>query len=172
MLIMSGEEAPTQQQEEPEQQVKQAEEPQEPKPEPETPAAVKQQEEEKKVEEEKTLSSRALVLTGYGGYEKIKLQVKSMKAPQLRSGEVLVRVKACGLNFAELLGKQGLYELLPAPPVVMGMEGSGVVEAVAEDVKDRKVSRCSLSYIHSKSSSGLQLPRYSEVCYPLVVCTL
>ncbi|XP_013889382.1 synaptic vesicle membrane protein VAT-1 homolog [Austrofundulus limnaeus] len=132
---MSGEEAPTQQREEPEQQVKKAEEP---KPEPESPAAVKP-EEKMEEEEEKALSSRALVLTGYGGYEKIKLQVKTMKAPQLRSGEVLVRVKACGLNFAELLGKQGLYELLPAPPVIMGMEGSGVVEAAAEDVKDRKV---------------------------------
>uniref|UniRef100_A0A3Q3GL85 Vesicle amine transport 1 n=1 Tax=Kryptolebias marmoratus TaxID=37003 RepID=A0A3Q3GL85_KRYMA len=89
--------------------------------------------------EEKLLSSRALVLTGYGGYEKLKLQVKTMKPPRLQPGEVMVRLRACGLNFAELLGKQGLYELLPAPPVVMGMEGSGVVEAVAEDVKDRKV---------------------------------
>uniref|UniRef100_A0A8C6L3A8 Vesicle amine transport 1 n=1 Tax=Nothobranchius furzeri TaxID=105023 RepID=A0A8C6L3A8_NOTFU len=88
---------------------------------------------------ESPLSSRALVLTGYGGYEKIKLQVKTLKKPQLKPGEVLVRVKACGLNFAELLGKQGLYDLLPAPPVIMGMEGSGVIEAVADDVKDRKV---------------------------------
>uniref|UniRef100_A0A3P9I9V8 Vesicle amine transport 1 n=1 Tax=Oryzias latipes TaxID=8090 RepID=A0A3P9I9V8_ORYLA len=86
-----------------------------------------------------TLSNRAVVLTGYGGYDKIKLQEKPLKSPQLQPGEVLVRVKACGLNFAELLGKQGLYELLPSPPVVLGMEGSGVVEAVGEDVKDRKV---------------------------------
>lgn len=69
----------------------------------------------------------------------MKLQVKTQPEPQLKAGEVLVRVKACGLNFAELLGRQGLYELLPAPPVVMGMEGSGVIEAVGEDVKDRKV---------------------------------
>uniref|UniRef100_A0A3Q2G595 Vesicle amine transport 1 n=1 Tax=Cyprinodon variegatus TaxID=28743 RepID=A0A3Q2G595_CYPVA len=90
-------------------------------------------------EEEQPISYRALVLTGYGGYDKIKLQVKSMKKSQLKAGEVLVRVKACGLNFAELLGRQGLYDLLPAPPVTMGMEGSGVIEAVAEDVTDRKV---------------------------------
>uniref|UniRef100_A0A8C9WT83 Vesicle amine transport 1 n=1 Tax=Sander lucioperca TaxID=283035 RepID=A0A8C9WT83_SANLU len=89
--------------------------------------------------EEKPLSFRSLVLTGYGGYDKVKLQVKTQKQPQLEAGEVLVHVKACGLNFAELLGRQGLYELLPAPPVTMGMEGSGVIEAVGEDVKDRKV---------------------------------
>ncbi|XP_070783239.1 synaptic vesicle membrane protein VAT-1 homolog [Enoplosus armatus] len=89
--------------------------------------------------EEKPLSFRALVLTGYGGYDKVKLQVKTQSEPRLNAGEVLVRVKACGLNFAELLGRQGLYEQLPAPPVTMGMEGSGVIEAVGEEVKDRKV---------------------------------
>uniref|UniRef100_A0A1A8KYP5 Vesicle amine transport protein 1 homolog (T. californica) n=2 Tax=Nothobranchius pienaari TaxID=704102 RepID=A0A1A8KYP5_9TELE len=133
--MMSGEEAPAQQQE-PE-QVKKTDEPPpaapEPKQEPESSSSPTP------TEEEKPLSSRALVLTGYGGYEKIKLQVKTLKKPQLKPGEVLVRVKACGLNFAELLGKQGLYDLLPAPPVTMGMEGSGVIEAVADDVKDRKV---------------------------------
>uniref|UniRef100_A0A668TCN4 Enoyl reductase (ER) domain-containing protein n=1 Tax=Oreochromis aureus TaxID=47969 RepID=A0A668TCN4_OREAU len=89
--------------------------------------------------EEKPLSFRALVLTGHGGYDKVKLQVKTMAKPKLKAGEVLVRVKACGLNFAELLGRQGLYELLPSPPVTMGMEGSGVIEAVGEDLNDRKV---------------------------------
>uniref|UniRef100_H2TFV1 Vesicle amine transport 1 n=1 Tax=Takifugu rubripes TaxID=31033 RepID=H2TFV1_TAKRU len=87
----------------------------------------------------KTQSFRALVLTGHGGYDKVKLQVKTEAQPQLKAGEVLVRVKACGLNFAELLGRQGLYDLLPAPPVIMGMEGSGVIEAVGEGVEDRKV---------------------------------
>ncbi|XP_012710482.2 synaptic vesicle membrane protein VAT-1 homolog [Fundulus heteroclitus] len=137
---MSGEEAPTQQQE-PE-QVKQ---PDEPPPPAAADAAAEAKPESSSsspaaAEEEKPVSYRALVLTGYGGYDKIKLQVKSMKMPpQLKAGEVLVRVKACGLNFAELLGKQGLYELLPSPPVTLGMEGSGVIEAVAEDVTDRKV---------------------------------
>lgn len=131
---MSGEEAPTQQQQ-PEQE-KTPEEPPPAAPEApqesgDSPAAAA---------EEKPLPCRALVLTGYGGYDKVKLQVKELSPPPLKPGEVLVRVKACGLNFAELLGKQGLYELLPAPPVTMGMEGCGVIEACGEDVRDRKVS--------------------------------
>ncbi|KAJ7984577.1 hypothetical protein DPEC_G00356230 [Dallia pectoralis] len=81
---------------------------------------------------------RALVLTGYGGYDKVKVQVKRGK-PHPKSGEVLVRVKACGLNFADLLGRQGLYELLPAPPVTPGMECSGVIEALGEEVTGRQV---------------------------------
>ncbi|XP_010902830.1 synaptic vesicle membrane protein VAT-1 homolog [Esox lucius] len=88
--------------------------------------------------EEDVFTYRALVLTGYGGYEKVKLQMKKGK-PSIKSGEVLVRVKACGLNFAELLGRQGLYELLPSPPVTLGMECSGVIEALGEDVTSRKV---------------------------------
>lgn len=134
-----SEEAPTQQQQQPEQE----KQPNEPPPAAAAAAASDAPQEPGSgpaaAEEEKPLSCRALVLTGFGGYDKVKLQVKTQSKPQLKPGEVLVRVKACGLNFAELLGRQGLYELLPAPPVTMGMEGSGVIEAVGEDVKDRKV---------------------------------
>ncbi|XP_047234103.1 synaptic vesicle membrane protein VAT-1 homolog [Girardinichthys multiradiatus] len=135
---MSGEEAPTQQQE-PEQVKKPDEPPPAAAPAPAEATPESGSNRPAAAEEEKTISYRALVLTGYGGYEKIKLQVKSMNKSQLKAGEVLVRVKACGLNFAELLGKQGLYDLLPSPPITLGMEGSGVIEAVAEDVTDRKV---------------------------------
>nr|XP_055050381.1 synaptic vesicle membrane protein VAT-1 homolog [Misgurnus anguillicaudatus] len=91
-----------------------------------------------KAPEEDTFSYRALVLTGYGGYDKVKLQVKKGK-PTLKSGEVMVRVKTCGLNFADLMARQGLYERLPSPPVTPGMECSGIIEALGEDVTDRKV---------------------------------
>ncbi|XP_051570744.1 synaptic vesicle membrane protein VAT-1 homolog [Myxocyprinus asiaticus] len=91
-----------------------------------------------KVPEEDTFTYRALVLTGYGGYDKVKLQVKKGK-PALKSGEVMVRVKMCGLNFADLMARQGLYDRLPSPPVTPGMDCSGIIEAVGEDVKDRKV---------------------------------
>ena len=101
----------------------------------EEPPAVKPN----KAPEEEVFTYRSLVLTGYGGFEKIKLQVKKGK-PSLKSSEVLVRVKACGLNFANLMERQGLYELLPSPPVTPGMECSGVIEDVGEEVTDRKVS--------------------------------
>nr|AAS37669.1 VAT-1 [Danio rerio] len=91
-----------------------------------------------KAPEEDTFTYRALVLTGYGGYDKVKLQVKKGK-PALKSGEVMVRVKMCGLNFADLMARQGLYDRLPSPPVTPGMECSGVIEAVGEEVTDRKV---------------------------------
>lgn len=130
-----SEEAPTQQQ-----QPAQEKQPDEPPP-PAAAAASDAPQEPGSGPAAAELSCRALVLTGFGGYDKVKLQVKTQSQPQLKPGEVLLRVKACGLNFAELLGRQGLYDLLPAPPVTMGMEGSGVIEAVGEDVKDRNVSK-------------------------------
>ncbi|KAG2461050.1 VAT1 protein, partial [Polypterus senegalus] len=56
-----------------------------------------------------------------------------------KAGELLLRVKACGLNFADLMARQGLYDRLPSPPVTPGMECSGVVEAVGEGVSERQV---------------------------------
>ncbi|KAG9264472.1 hypothetical protein AMEX_G22745 [Astyanax mexicanus] len=151
---MSGEDAPSQQQNADEQ--KQQQQPQEnkkpaesPKTEskPETPpaeaaaataeAAAAAAPADKPAEED-AFSYRALVLTGYGGYDKVKLQVKKGK-PALKAGEVMVRVRACGLNFADLMARQGLYDRLPSPPVTPGMECSGTIEAVGEEVTDRKV---------------------------------
>lgn len=105
-----------------------------------TPAAAAATAEGKAAEEEEeAFAYRALVLTGYGGYDKVKLQVKKGR-PALKADDVLVRVKACGLNFADLMARQGLYDRLPSPPFTPGMECSGLVEAVGEEVTDRKVS--------------------------------
>lgn len=141
---MSGEDAPAQQQNavDQKQETKPAEEPKAEPPKTESPPAAATADAAattEKVPEEETFTYRALVLTGYGGYDKVKLQVKKGK-PALKAGEVLVRVKACGLNFADLMARQGLYDRLPSPPVTPGMECSGVVEAVGEEVTDRKVS--------------------------------
>lgn len=50
--------------------------------------------------------------------------------PVPKEGEVLVRIKACGLNFADLLMLKGQYQETPEPPFTPGLEVSGVVEAV------------------------------------------
>uniref|UniRef100_UPI00398E9B97 synaptic vesicle membrane protein VAT-1 homolog n=1 Tax=Pristiophorus japonicus TaxID=55135 RepID=UPI00398E9B97 len=97
------------------------------------------QQEAEPVAKESELSYRAIVLTGFGGYDKLKVEVKK-GVPAPKSGEILVRVKACGLNFADLLVRQGLYERSTAsPPLVPGRECSGVVEVIGDDVTNRKV---------------------------------
>ncbi|VCX41493.1 unnamed protein product, partial [Gulo gulo] len=82
---------------------------------------------------------RCLVLTGFGGYDKVKLQSRPAVAPAPGPGQLTLRVRACGLNFADLMARQGLYDRLPPLPLTPGMEGAGVVIAVGEGVNDRKV---------------------------------
>ena len=50
------------------------------------------------------------------------------------AGEVLVRVAACGLNFADLLMIKGQYQDTPPAPFTLGMEIAGVVEALGPGV--------------------------------------
>lgn len=49
-------------------------------------------------------------------------------------GELLVRTAAIGLNFADLFVRAGVYPRTPKPPFVPGMEISGTIEAVGDDV--------------------------------------
>lgn len=83
---------------------------------------------------------RCLVLTGFGGYDKLKLQNRPAAPPAPGPGQLTLRVQACGLNFADLMARQGLYDRMPSLPFTPGMEGAGVVVAVGEGVNDRKVS--------------------------------
>ncbi|XP_066061064.1 synaptic vesicle membrane protein VAT-1 homolog [Chamaea fasciata] len=85
----------------------------------------------------KPAEHRALVLTGYGGYDKVKVQ--SRRGADPRPGEVSVSVRACGLNFADLMARQGLYDRLPPPPICPGMECAGTVRALGEGVRDLQV---------------------------------
>ncbi len=73
---------------------------------------------------------RALVVGRYGPPKN--LEMRQQPDPQPKAGEVLVRVKCVGVNFADLLQRMGLYPQGPKPPFVPGMEVSGVVERVGE----------------------------------------
>lgn len=54
--------------------------------------------------------------------------------PSPAAGEMRIRVAACGVNFADIMGRLGLYPDLPPIPVVPGYEVAGRVEAVGEGV--------------------------------------
>jgi NADPH:quinone reductase-like Zn-dependent oxidoreductase len=73
---------------------------------------------------------RALVVRRYGPPEVLEMQ--QAPDPQPRPGEVLIRVKAIGVNFADLLQRMGLYPDSPKPPFIPGLEIAGVVEKAVE----------------------------------------
>lgn len=76
---------------------------------------------------------QAAVVTKYGPPEV--LQLREWPMPQPNAGEVLIRTKAIGLNFAELVQRMGYYPETPRPPFIPGLEVCGAVERVGVGVK-------------------------------------
>lgn len=75
---------------------------------------------------------RQVVTTRNGGVEV--LRIEERPDPQPNPGEVLINVRAAGLNFADILARQGLYPDGPKKPCVMGYEVAGIVEAAGDGV--------------------------------------
>jgi len=82
-----------------------------------------------------TLTSRAVQIAQHGGPEQLKIAMVTVGDPG--PGEIRIRHKAVGLNFIDVYQRSGLYQLLM--PLNLGMEASGVVEAVGEGVTHLKV---------------------------------
>jgi len=75
---------------------------------------------------------RALWLMRHGGADA--WAVRETPDPVPAAGEVRIRVRASGLNFAELMARQGLYPDAPKPPAILGYEAAGEIDAVGEGV--------------------------------------
>jgi NADPH:quinone reductase len=75
---------------------------------------------------------KAVVVTRSGGPEV--LEVRDIPEPQPGPGEIVVRVEAVGINFADTMSTRGTYSGTPPPPFVTGREFAGVVEATGERV--------------------------------------
>lgn len=79
--------------------------------------------------------SQAVQIDQTGGPEVMKLVDVAVGQPG--PGEIRIRHKAIGLNFIDVYQRTGLYP--NAMPLQLGMEASGVVEAVGEGVTHLKV---------------------------------
>lgn len=77
---------------------------------------------------------KAVFVTEFGGPEK--LRHEEIETPKPKAGEALVQVYASGVNFIDIYFRTGLYKA--EPPVVLGMEGAGVVMEAGEGVDSVK----------------------------------
>lgn len=73
---------------------------------------------------------KAYRLTGFD----VPPQLDDVPVPEPGPGQLRVKIAACGLNFADLLMMKGQYQDTPEPPFTMGMEVSGVVDALGPGV--------------------------------------
>lgn len=89
---------------------------------------------------------RAVVLAGFGGLNKLRVTRKAMPEPQ--DGELKIRVKACGLNFIDLMVRQGNIDNPPKTPLVPGFECSGIVEALGDSVKGYEIGDRVMAFVN------------------------
>ena len=90
---------------------------------------------------------RQVVCRAFGPIEN--LAVEEVPNPQPRPGEVVVAVRAAGVNFVDALLVQGLYQIKPPLPFTPGGEIAGEIIQLAADVDalavgDRVVVSCGL----------------------------
>jgi NADPH:quinone reductase-like Zn-dependent oxidoreductase len=75
---------------------------------------------------------RQVVIPRHGGPDVF--EVRDAPVPPPSEGEVRIRVRAAGINFSDILARMGLYPDAPRPPVVVGYEVAGVIDALGPGV--------------------------------------
>lgn len=102
-----------------------------------------------------------IVTTRNGGVEVLKVEQR----PDLKPGpgEVLIRVKAAGLNFADILARQGLYPDGPKKPCVMGYEVSGNVDSLGEGVDQALLGKAVVALTRFGGQSELVVVKSSQI---------
>ena len=105
--------------------------------------------------------SRAVQIDQHGGPEQMKIVDVQVGEPG--PGQIRIRHKAVGLNFIDVYQRTGLYQL--PMPVRLGMEGSGIVEAVGPGVTHLKVGDRAAYASHPPGSySELRVMPATTVC--------
>ena len=78
---------------------------------------------------------KAVIISKNGGPEV--LELKDIQLGEPKSGEVLIKNEAIGLNYIDTYHRSGLYPV--ELPSNIGIEGAGIIEKIGPDVKDFKV---------------------------------
>jgi NADPH:quinone reductase len=91
---------------------------------------------------------RAIAIEGFGGTDRLKLM--DLPVPEPGPDDVLVRVRAAGAGPWDVKTREGLFDERSFPHV-LGVEGSGIVQSMGENIADLR--------------EGDELYVYSGGCY-------
>ena len=73
---------------------------------------------------------------------------RTVPAPPVQPGQVLIKVRAAGCNFSDVLMLQGRYQEKPPLPFIPGREAAGVVAEVGTGIDDLKPGDRVMAYTH------------------------
>ncbi|MBB6215189.1 NADPH2:quinone reductase [Anaerosolibacter carboniphilus] len=79
---------------------------------------------------------KAIVIEQFGGPEVLTL--KETEIPKIEANQVLIRVAAASVNFADIKTRKGEYHAAGKPPVIPGLDVAGVVEETGANVRTVK----------------------------------
>jgi len=82
---------------------------------------------------------KALLSKSVGGPQT--LVIEDLPGPEPKPGQAVIQVKACGVNYPDVLIIEDMYQFKPSRPFAPGGEVSGVVKAVGEGVTNVKVGQ-------------------------------
>lgn len=87
---------------------------------------------------------RQILNTANGSYDVLEVQEVPDLVP--KPDELVINVKASGLNFADIMARKGQYSDGPDKPCVMGYEIAGIVEAAGDEVDNQWVGKEVLAF--------------------------
>ncbi len=82
---------------------------------------------------------KAIRLNELGGTDKLSLEEIEKPAP--KADEVLIKVAAAGINYADTMMREGNYLTQPELPLTLGYEAAGTIEILGENVSNLKVGQ-------------------------------
>jgi NADPH2:quinone reductase len=88
----------------------------------------------------------AIRIHEFGGAEKLRLE--EIEKPQPKAEEVLIRNAAAGINYADIMLRNGQSLRQPRLPVIPGFEAAGTVEAIGANVTDWKMGQRVLALLN------------------------
>jgi len=107
---------------------------------------------------------RAVLCRAWGMPETLSL--KEVPSPPMRPNQVRVRIRACGLNFADTLMVAGQYQVKPPLPFVPGIEAAGEVVETGADVSGLRPGQRVMTYLRGAGGFAEELVTGGELLVP------
>ncbi len=90
---------------------------------------------------------KAILMRDYGNVDV--LSYEEVTTPEPNADEVLIKVEAAGLNYADIMLRKGVYIIKPETPFVPGFEVAGTIEKLGTNVKGFQIGQRVIAFLQT-----------------------